>query len=187
MDKLRSSYADIYLHSGRSIGIVDELQYVYTKLLDEKRIEPLDKWRHLIHYLECDLIRTDLYPTLQTQLNRYITDLCTSKESDMCGGSLQEQYIISTVHKAKGLEFDTVLVYRAIDGSYPGSHSWTEKQIQEDARRLFVALSRSKKHLCIVYDDYYGRSAHALSPFLEKVKSHFTLYRRGSDGKIREV
>ena len=139
-----------------------------------------------MHYLECDLIRTDLYPTLRQQLERYITDLNTSKEADLCGGSLEERYIISTVHKAKGLEFDTVLVYRAVDGNYPGSRSWTEKQIQEDARRLFVALSRSKKRLCILYDEYYGRSTHALSPFLEKVKGHFTLYRRGADGKIRE-
>ena len=120
-------------------------------------------------------------------MERYITDLNTSKEADLCGGSLEERYIISTVHKAKGLEFETAIIYRAIDGSYPGSHSWTEKQIQEDARRLFVALSRSKKRLCVIYDEYYGRSAHALSPFLEKVKGHFTVYRRSPDGKIREV
>jgi hypothetical protein len=41
--------------------------------------------------------------------------------------------------------------------------------------------------LCIIYDSYYGRSTHNLSPFLEKVKGHFTLYRRTVDGKIREV
>ena len=167
-------------------GIVEELQSVYGRLLEAGLIEPIDKWRHLLHYLEQDLIRTDLYPTLRQQLERYITDLNTSKEADLCGGSLEERYIISTVHKAKGLEFGTVLVYRAIDGNYPGSRSWTEKQIQEDARRLFVALSRSKKRLCILYDEYFGRSTHALSPFLEKVKGHFTLYRRGADGKIRE-
>ncbi|MGX8713005.1 MAG: 3'-5' exonuclease, partial [bacterium] len=187
VDKFHERYAELYLNPNQAEGIVAELQRTYTHLLTNHLIEPLGKWSHLIHYLEHDLIRTDLYPTLHSQLNRYITDLCTSKEADLCGGSLEERYIISTVHKAKGLEFDTVIVYRAIDGSYPGSHSWTEKQIQEDARRLFVALSRSKKRLCIVYDEYYGRSSHALSPFLEKVKEHFTLYRRGSDGKIREV
>ena len=192
VDKFHERYSEIYLHGKGSNdvqgnGIVKEFQYVYDKLLAAKLIDPIDKWHHLLHYLECDLIRTDLYPTLHQQLERYITDINTSKEADLCGSSLEERYIISTVHKAKGLEFDTVIVYRAIDGSYPGSHSWTEKQIQEDARRLFVALSRSKKRLCILYDEYYGRSQHALSPFLEKVKSHFTLYRRGSDGKIREV
>ena len=185
IEKFRERYTELYNHADGS-GIVAELQRAYDYLLDSKIIEPVDKWRHLLHYLDTDMIRTDLYPTLRKQLDRYVTELCTCKEADMCGSSLEERYIISTVHKAKGLEFDTVIVYRAIDGSYPGSHSWTEKQIQEDARRLFVALSRSKKRLCIVYDDYYGRSPHVLSPFLEKVKDHFTIYRRGSDGKIRE-
>lgn len=184
--KFRERYADLYLHAHQGTGIVDEMQFVYGKLLERNLIEPVDKWNHLLRYLEKDVIRTDLYPTLPLQLERYITDLNTSKEADMCSSSLEERYIISTVHKAKGLEFDTVIVYRAVDGNYPGSRSWTEKQIQEDARRLFVALSRSKKRLCITYDEYYGRSTHALSPFLEKVKSHFTLYRRSGDGKIRE-
>ncbi len=205
VEKFYERYAELYLHGKRvqgvqgvqgsaeecktnaQEGIVSELQYTYGKLLEAGLIEPIDKWSHLLHYLEKDLIRVDLYPTLRQQLERYITDLNTSKEADLCGGSLEERYIISTVHKAKGLEFNTVIVYRAIDGCYPGSRSWTEKQIQEDARRLFVALSRSKKHLCILYDEYYGRSTHALSPFLEKVKGHFTVYRRSSDGKIREV
>ena len=186
-NKFRERYANLYRHAVDSMhtdgsGIVKEMEYLYS----EGSVEPVDKWQHLLHYLETDVIRTDLYPTLQTQLERYITDLCTSKEADMCGSSLQERYIISTVHKAKGLEFDSVLIYRAIDGSYPGSHSWTEKQIQEDARRLFVALSRSRKHLCIITDSYYGRTPHALSPFLERVKEHFTLYHRTPDGKIRE-
>ncbi|MBR5093143.1 MAG: UvrD-helicase domain-containing protein [Bacteroidales bacterium] len=187
IDKFRERYAVLYRHAIDSMhtegsSIVKELEYLYSKQFTE----PVDKWQHLLHYLETDVIRTDLYPTLHTQLERYITDLCTCKEADMCGGSLQERYIISTVHKAKGLEFDTVIIYRAIDGSYPGSHSWTEKQIQEDARRLFVALSRSRKHLCIITDSYYGRSPHSLSPFLERVKKHFTLYHRTPNGKIRE-
>ena len=187
-DRFRKHYADIYRHGLEQLytdggGIVAELEYVYGTGL----VEPVGKWHHLLHYLQCDVIREDRYPTLHSQLERYITTLCTSKEADMCGGSLEERYIISTVHKAKGLEFDTVLVYRAIDGSYPGSHSWTERQIQEDARRLFVALSRARRHLCVITDSYYGRSTHALSPFLEKTKKHFTLYHRTPDGKIHEI
>ena len=185
IEKFRSRYADLYRHGRDSNGIVEELQYAYSHLVEANLAEPVEKWPHLLHYLEADLIRTDLFPTLRKQLERYVTDLCTTKEADLCGGSLQERYIISTVHKAKGLEFDTVLVYRAIDGSYPGNRSWTEKQIQEDARRLFVALSRARKHLCVVYDSHYRSTPHALSPFLEKVKEHFTIYHRDSDGKVR--
>jgi len=193
-DRLRERYADIYLHGvrnrarqhGGTTSIVDELTYVYNTFVENKTIEPLVKWSHLLNYIKNDLVRSDIYADLRSQLDRYVTDLCTTKEADLCGGSLQERYIISTVHKAKGLEFDTVLVYRAIDGSYPGQRSWTEKQIQEDARRLFVAISRSRHRLCVVYDSYYATTPHALSPFLEKVKSHFSLYHRDSDGKIRE-
>jgi DNA helicase-2/ATP-dependent DNA helicase PcrA len=186
IEKFRERYADVYRHAldrmhDDGSGIIEEMSHFYDRLGDT-----VDKWGHLLHYIETDVIRPELYPTLRLQLDRYVTDLCTSKEADMCGSSLQERYIISTVHKAKGLEFDTVIVYHAIDGCYPGAHNWTEKQIQEDARRLFVALSRSRKHLCVIYDDHYGRSTHALSPFLEKVKGHFTLYRRTIDGKIRE-
>ena len=192
IEKFRKRYAEIYSHATSTMhvdgtNIVDELQYTYGKMTATGLAEPIEKWRHLLNYIKSDMVRTDLYPTLGMQLERYVTDLCTSKEADMCGNSLEERYIISTVHKAKGLEFETVIVYRAIDGSYPGTRSWTETQIQEDARKLFVALSRSKKRLCVIYDDYYGRSPHVLSPFLEKVKEHFTLYRRGSDGKIREA
>ena len=187
IDKFRERYADIYQHAKSRMhtdgsSIVEEMRYLYNS----DCVEKVDKWDHLMHYIETDVVRPNLYPTLRLQLDRYVTDLCTSKEADMCSSSLQERYIISTVHKAKGLEFDTVIVFHAIDGCYPGAHSWTEKQIQEDARRLFVALSRSRKHLCVIYDEYYGRSSHTLSPFLEKVKGHFTLYRRTSDGKIRE-
>ena len=194
-DKFRQRYGDLYRHGRQTAhtpctddtpALVAELQYAYDTLQAARLTEPVEKWCHLRHYLEADLIRTDLYPTLHTQLERYITDLCTIKEADLCSGSLKERYIISTVHKAKGLEFDTVIVYRAIDGSYPASHSWTERQIQEDARRLFVALSRSKKHLCVITDSYYGRTPHTLSPFLDKVRAHFTLYHRTPDGKIRE-
>ena len=186
IDKFRERYTDVYKHAlsrmnDEGSGIIEEMTFFYGQI-EEK----VDKWEHLLHYLETDVIRPDIYPTLRLQLERYVTDLCTSKEADMCGTSLLERYIISTVHKAKGLEFDTVIVYHAIDGCYPGAHSWTEKQIQEDARRLFVALSRSRKHLCVIYDDHFGRSTHNLSPFLEKVKGHFTLYRRTADGKIRE-
>ena len=129
VDKFHKLYAEMHQHGCKETGdktneeggIVAELQYAYEKLLEAKLIEPIDKWHHLLHYLEGELIRTDLYPTLQQQLERYVTDLNTLKEADLCGSTLEERYIISTVHKAKGLEFETVIVYRAIDGCYPGN------------------------------------------------------------------
>ena len=193
IDKFRTRYGELYRtsqtmlrHPSSGASLSDLLQQSYNILLSSGLIGPVEKWGHLIHYIEADLVRPDLYPTLRMQLERYTTDLCTTKEADLCGNSLQERFIISTVHKAKGLEFDTVIVYRCIDGNYPSQRSWTEKQMAEDARRLFVAISRARKHLMIVTDSYYGRTPHALSPFLDKLRHHFTLFYRTPDGKIRE-
>ena len=190
LNKFAQRYAPVYQHALQAMercdyGVADELDYAYGQFVGAGLAEPAAKWPHLLHYLRAELLRTDLYPTLRQQIERYTTDLSTSKEADLCGSSLQERFIISTVHKAKGLEFDTVIVYRAIDGIYPSSRSWTETQIQEDARRLFVALSRSRRRLCVTCDEYMGRSPHQLTPFLESVRQHFTLYRRSPDGRIR--
>ena len=190
-ERLRQHYTPLYQHACQHMdvvgeGVVSELQYAYQTLVEQKHIAPIDKWQHLTHYLQADLIRTDLYPTLRKQLHRYVGDLNTTKEADLCGGSLQEKFVISTVHKAKGLEFETVIVYRAIDGVYPGVYSLTERQIDEDARKLFVAISRSRRRLMVITDSYFRQSVHHLSPFLEKVQSHFTRYHRTPEGKIRE-
>ena len=185
LTRFSQRYAPVYAAARSLPGIAAVLDDAYSRWTADGSIGPVDKWRHLMHYVEHDLVRTDLFPTLQKQLERYVTDLCTTKEADLCGGSLQERFIVSTVHKAKGLEFDTVIIYRAIDGNYPSQRSWTERQIQEDARKLFVALSRSRRRLCVIHDAYLGRSQHTLSPFLEKIRSHFTEYRRTAEGKIR--
>ncbi len=191
LDKFTERYRDIHQHGTDTLrreagSIIEELEYAYRQLLADKRIDAIEKWSHLIHFLDADLIRSDLYPTLGRQLERYTGAMCTLKEADLCGNSLKEHFIISTVHKAKGLEFDTVIVYRAIDGNYPASRSWTEKDIQEDARKLFVALSRSRRRLCVTCDNRVGTSVHSLSPFLQKVEEHFTHYHRGADGRISE-
>lgn len=196
IERLCSIYRPLYLHAmGEQVlsgndetsALVREMQYAYQYLLQHDVIQPIDKWEHLLHYVDTDLVRTDLYSTLKSQLERYVVDLATCKEADLCGESLRERHIISTVHKAKGLEFDTVIVYRAIDGCYPRQQSWTEPQMQEDARRLFVAMSRTKRRLCITTDTHYRSSPHHPSLFLQKVGNHFCVYRRMDDGKIRKV
>jgi superfamily I DNA/RNA helicase len=76
------------------------------------------------------------------------------KESDLYLGT--EKVVVSTVYKAKGLEFDNVIVAEATNDIYPCL--WTlknptsqEKQerILEDARAFYVAITRSKKKLYI--------------------------------------
>ena len=59
---------------------------------------------------------------------------------------------LSTVHSAKGLEWDTLFVIWMTDGWFPSSRSSDEfDDLEEERRLLYVAATRAKRHLYFVY------------------------------------
>src|SRR6185436_6708675 len=60
--------------------------------------------------------------------------------------------VISTVHSAKGKEWDAVFVIWAVDGWFPSSRSTEdEDQLEEERRLMYVALTRARTHLAVTY------------------------------------
>lgn len=68
---------------------------------------------------------------------------------DMEGKKEDERpVVLSTIHSAKGLEWDTVFVIALMDGCLPVSYALdNEESIEEERRLLYVAVTRAKKHL----------------------------------------
>jgi DNA helicase-2/ATP-dependent DNA helicase PcrA len=59
-----------------------------------------------------------------------------------------EQIRLSTIHQAKGLEFDVVFVIMLCDGLFPSARSMEADEGEEEERRLFyVAITRAKNEL----------------------------------------
>ncbi len=57
---------------------------------------------------------------------------------------------LSTVHSAKGLEFDAVHVIHAADGNFPSDMSTGSPEGLEEERRLFyVAVTRARRNLAV--------------------------------------
>ena len=52
-----------------------------------------------------------------------------------------------TLHKAKGLEFDTVFLVALEEGLLPISHAKTDAEVEEERRLLYVGVTRAKRHL----------------------------------------
>ncbi|HET6981285.1 MAG TPA: 3'-5' exonuclease, partial [Myxococcaceae bacterium] len=60
--------------------------------------------------------------------------------------------VLSTIHSAKGLEFDAVHVLHAADGNIPSDlTTGSPEEIDEELRLFYVALSRAKRHLSVTF------------------------------------
>jgi DNA helicase II / ATP-dependent DNA helicase PcrA len=63
-----------------------------------------------------------------------------------------ERIRLSTIHQAKGLEFDVVFVIMMCDGLFPSARSLDGAEGEEEERRLFyVAITRARNELYLSY------------------------------------
>ncbi len=76
------------------------------------------------------------------------------KERDDC-------LILSTIHSAKGLEWQAVFVIWAVDGRFPSAHvKKSDEEMDEERRLMYVALTRAKRHLTVTYPiNVYDRAS----------------------------
>jgi len=64
----------------------------------------------------------------------------------------EDKLVLSTIHQAKGLEWDNVFVMHLCEGSFPHSRSYDEEGGLEEERRLFyVATTRARRKLFLTY------------------------------------
>ncbi len=109
------------------------------------------------------------YPGRQRMLVELALDPPASTQDLPGKAELDDDYLVlSTIHSAKGLEWDAVYVIHASDGNLPSDMATGDpKQIEEERRLFYVALTRAKNHLYVLYplryyttrpgvSDYYG-------------------------------
>jgi len=90
--------------------------------------------------------------------NESIHDFLTALHYDMLEEPVvvSDKVLISTVHGAKGLEFDTVFIAGLEDGIFPSKQSLRDKQgwlMDEERRLMYVAMTRAMERLVITYCD----------------------------------
>ena len=87
-----------------------------------------------------------------------------SSTQDLAGPPLldEDYLVLSTIHSAKGLEWDAVYVIHAADGNIPSDMATgNTDEIEEERRLFYVALTRAKSWLYVCFPlRYYwpGRS-----------------------------
>jgi len=110
------------------------------------------------------------YPTRE----RFLTELTLDPPAaagDLAGDPLldEDYLILSTVHSAKGQEWESVFVLNVTDGNFPSEFAVGKPEmIEEERRLLYVAMTRAKQSLSLI------------SP----LKFHVTQQRRDGDKHV---
>jgi DNA helicase-2/ATP-dependent DNA helicase PcrA len=56
---------------------------------------------------------------------------------------------LSTIHSAKGLEWDMVFILHLLDGQFPSNRIRTKEEMEEERRLFYVAVTRAKSKLLL--------------------------------------
>jgi DNA helicase-2/ATP-dependent DNA helicase PcrA len=143
-------------------------------------MSPAEKMEYLTHYyrpilkkqyddyqkrekdIETFLLITERYRSL----NSLLSDLSLDPPTDSLAGMEEqtkddEMLTLSTIHSAKGLEWNTVIITNCLDGRFPSVQAATDPFALEEERRLmYVAATRAKETLIITYPtNMYDREA----------------------------
>ena len=135
----------------------------------QKRKKDLEMFQNITErYKEVDALLTDL--ALEPP-NESIVDV----ESP---GPEEEFLTLSTIHSAKGLEWNSVFIIYALEGRFPTMRSVaSDEEIEEERRLMYVACTRAKDNLFITYPmNVYDRESGLIltkpSRFIQGVGEH---------------
>jgi DNA helicase II / ATP-dependent DNA helicase PcrA len=103
-----------------------------------------------------DLDQLELLSGQYPSRERFLTELTLdppNATSDLAGQPmLDEDYLtLSTIHSAKGMEWDTVYLLNVVDGSFPNEFATGKPELIEEERRLlYVGMTRAQNDLLLM-------------------------------------
>ena len=97
-------------------------------------------------------VEWDQYLRSDNPASRSIAGFMSSMALGTTGKTTKDGVALLTVHSSKGLEFDIVFIVGMADGVFPDYRAkGKSKQLEEEKRNAFVAITRSKRLLFFSY------------------------------------
>ncbi len=115
----------------------------------------LERIYESVHTRIGDLDQLELLSGQFTSRERFITELTLDPPdaaSDLAAKpNLDEDFLVlSTIHSAKGMEWDTVYLLNVVDGTFPSEFATRKPELIEEERRLlYVAMTRARNELLL--------------------------------------
>ena len=158
-------------------GAVRELRSALAACVDQELLSPAGQLERLRAYLEPVVARIYEAPVARMEdleqlvllargyesRGRFLAELTLdppSSTADLAGPPLldEDYLVLSTIHSAKGLEWDVVHVIHVSDGHIPSDMALRDDdEVEEERRLLYVALTRPRDTLMLTYPQRYYR------------------------------
>ena len=81
-----------------------------------------------------------------------------------------------TMHGSKGLEYKIVLVMDVCEGIIPYNKAVLDEQIEEERRLFYVAMTRAKEKLYLLYAKSRYNKDTTISRFVTEIDDHYVDY-----------
>ena len=133
-------------NASRMLRLVLEAGY------DDYLEENYANFRSRLEDLEQLAVFARQFATVQEFLTQLALLTNVEAEDDQPRSNDDEQLRLSTIHQAKGLEFDVVFIIMLCEGLFPSGRSMESQDGEEEERRLFyVAITRARNELYLSY------------------------------------
>ncbi|MCB9798378.1 ATP-dependent helicase [Candidatus Nomurabacteria bacterium] len=154
------------------LQIFEIMEAVYKKYGDIEKVTPSDLIDALLdskytEYLESeydnyrdrmkDIEQLSDFAAVQTDLGKFLGEASMQESfqgavTDKTHVDDEGKLVMSTIHQAKGLEWEAVFILGVAQGDFPNERALREDKGLEEERRLFyVAITRARKYLHMTY------------------------------------
>jgi DNA helicase-2/ATP-dependent DNA helicase PcrA len=156
------------------------------KVLEDHIKSKFDNWQDRIDDLKQLSIYAQNFPTIQKFLENLSLNRNNIEAKTVLTGDDKDDekpLIISTIHRAKGLEWRVVFIPMLCEDSFPSSRSVGDTDAYEEERRVFyVAITRAKDQLYLISpsikNTYRGPQIVRISQFISELKPN--VYKKSS-------
>jgi len=128
---------------------IERIRHFYFPLLKRLYENPEVRANDLEHLVQI----ADRYPSRKQFLTELVLDP-PSSTGDLAGPPSQDEdwLVLSTIHSAKGCEWDSVYLIHAADGCLPSDMAaGSNEELEEELRLTYVAMTRARDFLYILW------------------------------------
>lgn len=133
-----------------------------------------DQYDERLRGIERLMIYSERFNSLATFLESLTLEESVFADTGNEGYNQSEQLTLSTIHSAKGKEWDAVFVIAMNQGHFPAQHQ-ENRNLAEERRLFYVAVTRARRFLCLstYRENYrnYGAISEGPSVFLRELPS----------------